>query len=365
MNRRDYVVFFIMIALTLIAIVIGAMGASLPGSAADPLLSLDWIQDTFIPDTVAKAEARMDSSREEPLPDPSFSRQGGTEIRLKRSDVLTLGTGSGLVCLAGSADGEAVSGALVDTTAGTAGEKTSVIPGHRYLAAEDTAASFTVTSDTAVLRVTGPYQFSASEETDYNAMADALKAMGLFRGSDVPFGSGYELESAPTRIQGLIMFLRLIGDEEAALAYSGSDYTFPDVPGWALPYVSYAYDRGYAKGYGVDDERRVLFGAADTLGAREYVTFLLRALGYAEGTDFNWQTAVPDAWRLGILTDGEVSLLTEKPFLRAQVVYLSFVVLDANVSGEGKNLADKLVAKGAIEGNVLSTSRSFLLSRRL
>ncbi len=272
-----------------------------------------------------------------------------------------------LTPLAGQINIAEAEGNVVDTTTGevmsSAGSVAAKVD-HRYLAAEDTRASFSVVSDTAVVRLTGAYQLAPSKSTDYNAIADELKALGLFQGSDTPYGSGYELESAPTRIQGLIMFLRLIGEEQYALAYPGSGITFADVPDWAERYVAYAYDKGYTKGQEIDDQWRVVFGTQDPLAPRDYMTFLLRALGYSEETDFQWLTAITDAETLGVLTAGEAAALTEKPFLRAQVAYLSYFALSAKTPG-GERLAERLAVAGVLDATRVDKSMLSMQNQRL
>lgn len=37
------------------------------------------------------------------------------------------------------------------------------------------------------------------------------------------YGQGYDLEAAPTRLQALIMFIRVLGEEEQALAWEWND----------------------------------------------------------------------------------------------------------------------------------------------
>lgn len=316
------------------------------GSPGDPLITLSWLKSAFLPDAAAQARDRVDAGMDG-LAQSLAPGTAGTELRLKRGDVLRLETGSGLTPLAGSLTGSSA-GAIVDLTGGTElATGAALTPKHRYLVGEKTSAGFSVTSDTAVARISGPYVLSPSTETDYNALADALKALGLFRGTDTPYGSGYDLEAPPTRIQGLILFLRLMGEEQAALAYS-SGVSFADVPAWALPYVAYAYDRGYTKGVAADGVR-VWFGSNDPLTADHYATFLLRALSYQEAQDFNWSTAAHDAKALGVLTAGEEALLTgDRPFLRAQTVYLSYVALSAQIKGEGRTLLDRLLAAQAV-----------------
>ncbi|WP_251445007.1 hypothetical protein [Vermiculatibacterium agrestimuris] len=338
----------------------GAIAAD-PGSAADPLIALGWLKSTFIPNAVTQADARAEE-RIDALENSSTS--SGTELRIKRGDVLRLDSGAALTPLAGGLSLSSA-GTVVDITTGE--EHTGLpVTGHRYLAAEQTQAAFSVTTDTAVVRLTGPYQLSPSTETDYNALADALKTMGLFKGTDTPYGSGYDLELAPTRIQGLVLFLRLMGEEQSALSYPGSGIHFTDVPDWALPYVAYAYDRGYTKGQGVDEQWRVIFGSDAPISAGDYTTFLLRALGYMEGSDFQWETALTDAQTLGVLTAGEGTLLAQKPFLRAQTVYLSYFALSAKTAGEGGGtLLERLAAAGAIDAATAQSAMSGLSSQRL
>lgn len=342
------------------------VGASEAGSAGDPLIALNWLKNTFIPNTVSDSNDRVDQKFNDLTQQLLSAGASGTELRVKRGDVLWMENGSSLTPLAGGLEVAVSTGTIVDVTAGKELPATSgnVATDHRYLAAEETRAAFSVTSDTAVVRLTGQYRFSPSGETDYNALADALKTMGLFQGSDVPYGSGYELEAAPTRIQGLIMFLRLLGEEKAALAYPGSGITFADVPEWALPYVAYAYDKGYTKGQEIDDKWQVVFGTQDPLAPRDYVTFLLRALGYHETADFQWLTAVADAQNLKVLTDGEAALLTDQPFLRAQVAYLSYFALSAK-RADGTLLLDSLTAVGAVDGNTAKDAMNGLDSQRL
>ena len=335
------------------------------GSASDPLIVLSWLKEHFIPNTEEDINDQIDD-RFDQLEDMLLSAGAeGLEFRVKRGDVLRLESGSGLTNLAGTLSATA-SGAVLDVTTGeelTSGVET-VERDHRYLVAEKSQAAFSVTSDTAVIRVTGLYQIELSQETDYNALADALYAMGLFKGSTTPYGSGYNLENRPSRTEGLIMFLRLLGEEQAALDYSGSTVTFLDVPKWALPYVSYAYSKGYTKGMKATDEG-VTFGSSEVMAPRDYVTFLLRALRYTEGTDFNWKDAIDDAATLGVLTEGERTLLTEHPFLRAQVVYLSYFTLSTSIAEGESTMVDRLIASGAVDASTVNGAMADITESRL
>jgi len=342
----------------------GAVMAADAGSAGDPLISLEWLKNTFLPNTTADAQARADDALEAVYDAALDQAAAGEELRLKRGDVLRLESGSGALSLAGSVSATAT-GALVDVTAGIELSNGALTSRHRYLAAEKTTAMLAVTTDTAALRLTGRYTLSPSGEVDYYALADALHAMGLFRGTGATFGSGYDLELAPTRIQGLILFLRLIGQEENAFQYIGSATAFADVPDWALPYAVYAYDKGYTKGMATDGAGRVVFGTDLPLSARDYTTFLLRALGYAEGSDFSWGEALQDAVSLGMLTAGEKTLLSEKPFLRSQTVYLSYYALSAPTKGTGGTLLDQLISAGAVDASQADQAVRSITGKRL
>ena len=72
--------------------------------------------------------------------------------------------------------------------------------------------------------------------------ADKLASLGLFQGT----GGGYQLDAVPTRIQGLVMLLRLLGLEDEALACTEPS-PFTDVT-WGDNYVSYAYTNGLTNG---------------------------------------------------------------------------------------------------------------------
>jgi predicted RecA/RadA family phage recombinase len=204
-----------------------------------------------------------------------------SDFRLKRNDTVRGITGTGVVLLAGSASVSYPSGSVIDVSAGeTVSSGSGIAAGHRYMVAEDTEAVFTITSDTAVISTDGYYCLGKSAATDYNALAGALKEMNLFRGSDTPYGFGYALEEKPTRIQGLVMFLRLIGEEEAALAFSGKN-PFKDTDPWCDRYLAYAYAMGYTKGV---DLTRGIFDPQTPISATQYMTFLLRRSDTATAT---------------------------------------------------------------------------------
>lgn len=172
-------------------------------------------------------------------------------------------------------------------------------------------------------------------------LAGCLKALGLFRGvSD----SDYDLDSAPTRAQTVVMLIRLLGEESEALDCTAKQ-PFGDVPAWAERYVAYAYEQGLAKGR---DEKT--FGAMEPAYIHDYLTLVLRALGYSDGEngDFTWEAPEKLAAETGILTP----LVQQDYFLRADVALVSYCALAASMK-DGGPLADSLIKSGVF------TSESF------
>lgn len=294
----------------------------------------------------------------------TLSSSGLSDLRFKKGDVLTLSSGSGVMLLAGSAT--ASGGALIDTTSGMAVSSGSGLTArHRCLAGE-TAVAVTVTSDTAVLSLEGSYTLSASTNVDYNAMADGLTEMGLLKGTGAAYGSGYELERQAVRVEGLVMFIRLMGEENAALASTAVN-PFADSPSWADRYLAYAYEKGYTTGIGTNAAGKLMFGPNNTITAGEYMTFVLRALGYTEsGTnpDFTWQNAMDAAVAYGVIRQSEAALLSGSSFTRAQVVYMSVCALSAPTK-TGGILLDKTATNGGYNQSTMQTVLNRISALRL
>lgn len=377
--------FFRPLLLSAVLVVAGGLVA-LAAYTADgrELVSLRYLEDTFLPKAVLHGENVLKTHEDALYQSALEQAESINEVyrfrlgelngsltrspalrdtRFKKGDVLSLGTGSSLLLLAGQAQVAFPSGAVVDVSAGEeVKSKIALQQNHRYLVAERTLATVTVASDTAVLSLEGAYSLTPGLGPDYNQLAGALKTMGLFRGSDTGYGAGYDLEKAPTRIQGLILFLRLIGEEEAALS-STSPCPFVDLPAWCRPYGAYAYEKGYTKGISATE-----FGPNLELRSTEYVTFLLRALGYydsGESSDFTWDSALTFGLQLGLLTPREHKMLTEEPFLRAQTAYLSYYALDAKLKTGGESLYTHLTANGTLDPAVCDAARQAVTSIRM
>ncbi len=174
-----------------------------------------------------------------------------------------------------------------------------------------------------------------SEATGKNAAA--LYNLGLFKGTN----EGYQLEQTPTRIQGLVMLIRLLGEEDEALA-STALHGFTDVPAWADKYVGYAIEKGYTKGTSA-----AAFTPDAVLDAKSYVTFILRSLKYNDANgDFSWSTALTDSVKFGLMTSAAAASLSGITINRGDMVDISYCALTQPVKDSKKTLAESLVEAG-------------------
>ena len=177
--------------------------------------------------------------------------------------------------------------------------------------------------------------FAARDVSLETALAKELKTLGLFRGvSDTDF----DLERAPTRLEALVMLVRVLGKEDAALN-GGWKHPFDDVPDWGSPYVGYAYQNHLTQGIS-----STKFGTANSASAAMYLTFVLRALNYSDTNgDFTWDQPFTLAKSVGILPDR----VDRTNFWRADVVLISYAALGAKLKGTATTLSDKLIGLGA------------------
>ena len=171
-------------------------------------------------------------------------------------------------------------------------------------------------------------------------LARALKDLGLFKGVSE---NDFDLMRAPTRVEAMVMLIRILGKENEALS-GNYQHPFVDVVDWADRYIGYAYASGLTKG--VSD---TMYGSGDA-SASMFLTFVLRALGYSDtdGQDFTWDNPFALAQQIGILTD-KVDIMN---FWRADVATVAFSALSAKLKGTDMTLAQKLISEGVFTQNV-------------
>lgn len=185
---------------------------------------------------------------------------------------------------------------------------------------------------TALLPMQGAKAANVTVENAYS-----LYDLGLFQGTS----NGFQLEQRPTRLEGMTMFVRLLGGEKEA-GNEKAPHPFSDVPGWGDPYVGYAWEHKLTKGVSGDT-----FGSTDYITLEQYVTFVLRALRYDDSKgDFAWNTAVDKAVEIGLLTRGEAREYLSQTTTRGTMVNVSFAALKQTFKGSAQTLAERLVEEG-------------------
>lgn len=182
----------------------------------------------------------------------------------------------------------------------------------------------------AFILTLAPSAFAASEEAV--DAANSLYELGLFSGTGTDANGNpiFDLDRAPTRHEAITMLVRLLGKTDEA--ENGTwNMPFTDVADWAKPYVGYAYNNQLVSGTSV-----TTFGGNDTVSAAQYLTFVLRALGYESGADFQWDKA----WELSDvigLTDGQYNAETTN-FSRGDVAIISQRALSCKLKNQTQPL---------------------------
>lgn len=175
--------------------------------------------------------------------------------------------------------------------------------------------------------------------SDFDAAAEELSDIGMFRGTS----DGFELDRAPTRSEAAIMLVRLYGAEETAKeAYDAGTLRCPftDVSSFSAPYVAWLYENGIANGTSA-----TTFGSSQPCSAKMYCAFLLRALGYEDGTDFAYADTLSFAQSKGIYD----SMLFSGDFLRDDLAALTYQALAADTKDGSTYLLASLIADGAVD----------------
>ncbi len=330
------------------------------GDSGDPVVSLSYLEEVFAQDFKTEVQHRVarglssasgDSLRElcavrakarleQQRAAASIDQKAVGTLLLKQGDVFSPRPGCKLSVRYGEL--APATGALSDVTNGAPVPSGKILlPETLYMATGDCALQ--VRSASCEITINGVYRLSPSTAPDYGSRAAALETMGLFRGAGARVG--YNLEAGATRAAGLVMFLRVLGLEQEALAYKGS-CPFTDVPAshWARPYIAYALSEGLTEGTG-----RGRFSPDAQITCQQYATFLLRALHYEEGRDFDYESAVADLVARGLVTNAEAGSLSSGDFRRYQMVYLSHAALFSVDQETGGSLMDRLTESGALE----------------
>ena len=192
-----------------------------------------------------------------------------------------------------------------------------------------------------VMLMLAPVNCTASDEA-FEA-AQSLNAFGLFSGTgtDAQGNPIYELDRQPTRQEAITMLVKLVGGAEES-SKGGWITPFTDVDDWAKNWVGYAYAKGLTAGTSL-----TTFGASEKTTAAQFLTFVLKALGYDANSDFSWDNAWPLAEQVG-LSKGEYNAQTT--FTRGDMAIISYRALSSMMKGTMTPLSEVVFGTKQEEG---------------
>ncbi len=178
-----------------------------------------------------------------------------------------------------------------------------------------------------------PTPASAASFSNYDKALD-LKVLGLLANAPEQF----DLGRAPTRVEGAVMLVRLLGKEKLV---KQNTYTHPftDVPAWANNYVGYMYQNRLTNGIGNNR-----FGSEDLMSAKQYTVLVLRSIGYVDNIDFEYDNALNKAVQIGLISSSQREAYKKTSgFVRNDLVGISYQALSVRLKSSDKTLLDKLV----------------------
>jgi len=168
--------------------------------------------------------------------------------------------------------------------------------------------------------LTMPAQAASQEQLD---AAWRLYSLELLqgRGLDENGQPDFDLDTPGTRQEAVVFLIRMMGRENWALSIAAERCPFTDVSGWARPYLAFASIEGHVQG-----RSDTWFDAQSPIQPTEFLTMVLRAMGYSSGQDFQWDAAWEFSDAIG-LTDGRYSAQTAE-FLRGDMAWICSRALD-------------------------------------
>ena len=81
-------------------------------------------------------------------------------------------------------------------------------------------------------------------------------------------------------------------------------------------------------------------------------------MGYSSPANTNLSDTLQRAQNAGVLTAGEAAMLENPPFLRADLVYISYYALDSLLPDGFRTLADQLIGQGVFTSSEWDAART-------
>lgn len=177
------------------------------------------------------------------------------------------------------------------------------------------------------------------DHRDFHGLA--LNSLDILKGN----GEDLYLDRELTRIEGILIYSRLLGLEDEILSFADEnpDYesSFLDIPLWAKPVINYLSHEGLVHG-----KTHNRFGSDDLMLEEEFTTLILRALGYDDSKGgFTWQRANTKALTLGIYDNDPIRYedAVARKFDRRSMSYIAYNALFFRKDNGGSMLIEDIV----------------------
>jgi hypothetical protein len=332
------------------ALLCPAAVSALPGTEQNPVVTLNYIDGVYIPDIINRAGAAANRRADSIFADTrrllsgglnqealnrqvmsklAFKTKGTEFLTLKAGSSLTIGLGASLVLVSGGISHD--TGTLADLTAGRDVAPRAALEPRREYTGLSGETRVRATSDATIL-LGGAYRLIPPYVAMYKDLCDALMDMKII--------NTYELERNTTRMEMFIIFVTILGVKDEASVYQGT-HPFTDAT-WGQEYVAYLYANNHTAGTGNNR-----FSPNDPGSIQQLCFIMLKALGYQDGVDVKFETAVDDAVRLGLFSRREVNILGSESFTRDAMMYMTYYSLFAEYKAGGR-VIDHLMGVGQV-----------------
>ena len=175
-----------------------------------------------------------------------------------------------------------------------------------------------------------------AQDNSFETLKYELYSQGILDQSQLK----YSQNSRPTRMDVACIFVRLLGEESEL---KNTTIPFKDVKDNQSLYVGYLYNEGYMRGISAD-----MFGTDKPCGSKLYVYFLLQALGYKQGLDFEQVDSLKFAEGIGLISNLERDKLEKQEFTYEEMLLLTDKTLKQQYKESRESLLEKLEEKGSI-----------------
>lgn len=267
------------------------------GTSSDPLISLSYLNGTYVKALVDSAVASINSALDKVFSSAVSKLNNMTagdsyaRLSLGEGGNVTLSAGGSLIVLSGTAAVTFSGGTVINVSTGKTVPSGSVLSANqRYFTAEDTSASFLFYSASSEILVEGRYSYELSSKIsgfmDVTANYWGYSYVNYLSGKGIVNGVGnykFEPDSTMTRAMFVTVIGRLYGVSDT---YTGSS-SFADVAGntWYSPYVAWAADNAIVLGYENGN-----FGTDDPITREQMAVIIVRYANVA-GLSLNETTA--------------------------------------------------------------------------